>query len=342
MTAHAFFPEIAGSVVALVACSAFQLWTARRNHFFFFARTLPADAAISPAAESITRQYSQRVLIGSAASIVLLIALCLSTSISKFAAFILSLLFEVIAANVAFAAAHRAAGIAFSSVDTRARSNDADGMSAQISVPLLAGKSIPGLRVIFSPVLGAAALYGAAAACASGHLKDFADKAGANGGAVLLGMGSGLLFAATAVLLLLRYSARHRTAMARYTARNCMMLGWLGALVIAGTAWAGTLHQVISKTFAHGVMLGIFVFALLHIVYAWTRLKEFVPAAIEQNGDHLWHWGLFYYNATDPALFVQNRNGPGYTLNFGNFFSWPIAAAVVGDFAFIFFARHHL
>ena len=44
---------------------------------------------------------------------------------------------------------------------------------------------------------------------------------------------------------------------------------------------------------------------------------------------------MYYCNRQDPALFIQNRCGPGYTLNFGNMYAWPIALLVIGDFVFL-------
>ena len=32
--------------------------------------------------------------------------------------------------------------------------------------------------------------------------------------------------------------------------------------------------------------------------------------------------GLFYYNPSDPAVWVENRVGLGYTLNIGNSSAW--------------------
>lgn len=38
--------------------------------------------------------------------------------------------------------------------------------------------------------------------------------------------------------------------------------------------------------------------------------------------------GLFYSNSDDPALFVPKRHGIGYTLNFGNRWSWAVVTLV--------------
>ena len=39
--------------------------------------------------------------------------------------------------------------------------------------------------------------------------------------------------------------------------------------------------------------------------------------------DHAWKGGgLFYFNPSDPAIWVENRIGPGYGLNMGNWRAW--------------------
>src|SRR5215469_14987456 len=39
--------------------------------------------------------------------------------------------------------------------------------------------------------------------------------------------------------------------------------------------------------------------------------------------------GIFYYKPDDPALFVPKRYGIGYTLNFGNSWSWVVLALIL-------------
>jgi uncharacterized membrane protein len=38
--------------------------------------------------------------------------------------------------------------------------------------------------------------------------------------------------------------------------------------------------------------------------------------------DHAWIFGVYYVNPRDPAMWVENRFGIGYTLNFGNWRAW--------------------
>jgi uncharacterized membrane protein len=81
--------------------------------------------------------------------------------------------------------------------------------------------------------------------------------------------------------------------------------------------------------------------AAIYAVYSRSRLNRFAPPQVERNGDEFWRWGLFYNNAADPALFIQARTGPGYTLNFGKSLAWPIAAAVFGYLALLVVLGFH-
>lgn len=58
------------------------------------------------------------------------------------------------------------------------------------------------------------------------------------------------------------------------------------------------------------------------------RAEQGAPAA-EITPDACWHGGEFYYNAQDPALFVEKRSGLGLTLNFGNRMSWIVLAVML-------------
>jgi uncharacterized membrane protein len=39
--------------------------------------------------------------------------------------------------------------------------------------------------------------------------------------------------------------------------------------------------------------------------------------------------GIFYVNPNDPSLFVEKRYGIGYTLNFGNRWSWAVMGLIL-------------
>jgi uncharacterized membrane protein len=49
----------------------------------------------------------------------------------------------------------------------------------------------------------------------------------------------------------------------------------------------------------------------------------------DRTADECWKLGFFYYNPSDPALVVEKRFGIGWTLNFGNRWSWLIIPVVL-------------
>jgi uncharacterized membrane protein len=53
------------------------------------------------------------------------------------------------------------------------------------------------------------------------------------------------------------------------------------------------------------------------------------PPMGDRTPDTAWKWGQIYYNPSDPALIVEKRFGLGYTLNFGNRWSWVLVAALL-------------
>ncbi len=81
-------------------------------------------------------------------------------------------------------------------------------------------------------------------------------------------------------------------------------------------------------------------FALLAVLAAvlvrLARTVRALPAASagtapvgDRTPDSRWKWGLFYFDAEDPALLVAKRFGLGYTLNFANRWSWALLALLV-------------
>jgi uncharacterized membrane protein len=57
---------------------------------------------------------------------------------------------------------------------------------------------------------------------------------------------------------------------------------------------------------------------------------ERAPVAGDATPDSAWGGGLFYFNPEDPAIFVEKRMGVGWTLNFGNVWSWAFLALALG------------
>lgn len=59
------------------------------------------------------------------------------------------------------------------------------------------------------------------------------------------------------------------------------------------------------------------------------RISMQPTGGTDATPDECWRWGLVYYNPDDAALIVEKREGPGFTLNFGNTFSWVIVVLIL-------------
>lgn len=49
----------------------------------------------------------------------------------------------------------------------------------------------------------------------------------------------------------------------------------------------------------------------------------------DRTPDACWKWGLLYVNPADPSILIEKRFGVGYTLNFGNRWTWVMLALVL-------------
>jgi hypothetical protein len=79
------------------------------------------------------------------------------------------------------------------------------------------------------------------------------------------------------------------------------------------------------------VTIVAFIISLMHGGQGGARLLASGRSPIgDRTADTRWIGGLFYFNPTDPALLVEKRMGIGWTLNFGNPWSWvPLIAVAV-------------
>lgn len=57
--------------------------------------------------------------------------------------------------------------------------------------------------------------------------------------------------------------------------------------------------------------------------------KSGMSGVTDLNDDRYWKWGLIYYNPDDPAMFVQDRFGIGWTCNFANWKADLIVIALI-------------
>jgi hypothetical protein len=321
----------------------FNCWTSRINGLFFFGRTMDAELRASEQGRGITRQYLLSVVLATVAAAAIVWA---GGHAGYRAVAATGLLLEVAACWLIFARANGQARLL-------AQGREAAGVPASssvISVPLLAQPAywVPGLGAVLLPVglcvaaLGVSVLVAAHGAGWSAGWNALSDSMDRLEDAFLLGMASGMLAAATGILLLFRGSARLRTRMAQYTVRSSVSLEWISTAMLIGVLVSNHYGVVLGHSVSRVVLAIALVAVLATFVWNQARSKQFVPAPVEVGGDDRWRWGLFYVDKGDPALFVQSRCGAGYTLNYGRVAAWPIslglAAYVVGV---LFFLPHH-
>jgi uncharacterized membrane protein len=132
-----------------------------------------------------------------------------------------------------------------------------------------------------------------------------------------------------------------------------LLCGWL--LVMGLASWYGArrsrfrrvmLGALIGTVYLMGFLFGgiainpvinapiwIFIAAplvfLVPIVLVMVRsVSEPTERAAEPTPNECWRGGLIYYNPNDAALMVEKRTGLGYTVNFGNGWSWVLLGGI--------------
>ena len=222
------------SVAALSAASACSLWTSRVHQFFFFGRTLPPEFSVTPTARRITREYRAWIAAGFVGALVLFFALELPAVLNLQVSFFVAILLQASVFHLAFAHAHRQAGDAATPTDLAWASAPAQ---RSVSVPLLesALPAMPPIYAALLPLAATAASWLIAMVAGRQSLTAVANAMDSGQASFLSGLGFGLLFSSTAMFFLLRFTARNRTPMARYTIRTSILLGWVGALAVSLT-----------------------------------------------------------------------------------------------------------
>lgn len=322
--------NLAIAVGATLILGLFYSWTSRINGLFFFGRTVSPEFRASAEARAVTRQYLLAIAGSTAAAV-----LCGWAAVYAGGSHYISAgaFLECIAFPFVFARANHQVR-AF--LQAHAGWNAPAGTVREAALLERPQYWVPGIGSILLPVIVSAAGFGAALLIA-GHgagvgsawarLSSSVDSASYS---TILGLGSGMMCAGVGILILFRTSARLRTRMAQYTVRSCITIEWIAAALLIMALLLSVAGVVITRTEMRGVLLAAIVTAFGLMSWNQTRMKRFVPPAVELGADDRWRWGLFYVDRTDPALFIQSRCGAGYTLNYGRFAAWPISIGLVG------------
>lgn len=109
---------------------------------------------------------------------------------------------------------------------------------------------------------------------------------------------------------------------------NVQAVLWI-ACVMPLQAWTSLLRPDCAWIWI-GVVLLV---AVVYSVRLAKALRKLSAPTADGTPDSCWKLGLLYFNPSDPSLFVAKRFGFGYTINFGNRWSWAIVgAALAGVF----------
>jgi uncharacterized membrane protein len=140
------------------------------------------------------------------------------------------------------------------------------------------------------------------------------------------------------VLIAFRFGTRRNPAgmtnYRRVMLRNMILFNTAFAAFSAWVVNMGAFGHVVEKIELRAALAVIFAGLAVHIAYVlMLRRKENMSlvsvgghALGDRTSDESWLWGMFYHNPNDPALFVEKRTGPGYTVNFGRVPTWLMVA----------------
>lgn len=126
-------------------------------------------------------------------------------------------------------------------------------------------------------------------------------------------------------------------AEARFKRRTAQQSLAATYLMAAGPSWFATQRvvgagddSVAGQTVWLAVILILAIVVTVWMIRVGQGGQRQVPAAAARSGDATpdaaWKGGLLYFNAADPAVFVETRMGVGWALNFANIWSWVFLA----------------
>ena len=124
-------------------------------------------------------------------------------------------------------------------------------------------------------------------------------------------------------------------------------VGLVDRIMLLSIGLLGSAHIFIIFHAVYGTEITIFTFFLLPlflasifamIIFAIRKINRMrrelasqgnLPAELSGENDRYWKWGVIYMNPNDKALFVRQRIGIGYTLNFSRRTSWAIVLMIL-------------
>jgi len=149
-------------------------------------------------------------------------------------------------------------------------------------------------------------------------------------GPLLMGTAMNLFMLGLAWLI---SSVSRKTAMRFVTVRFVQTLIYPLTFTFVTVSLLPLLH-VPARAFSVVAITMVVMFAVIAVLLYWSYRRVSTPTiesdeVPEPQSDSYWKAGMFYYNPSDPAIFVAKRVGIGYTINFANKVSWLVLAGVL-------------
>jgi uncharacterized membrane protein len=111
----------------------------------------------------------------------------------------------------------------------------------------------------------------------------------------------------------------------RFRRLNVQML-LLVAYFPAAHAWIALLKPDAMGLWSGAALLLVVIY-IIRLIHA-NRSPTTTPDG-DRTPDESWKLGSFYFNPADPSIFVAKHFGIGYTMNFGNRWSWAVLGVVL-------------
>jgi uncharacterized membrane protein len=159
---------------------------------------------------------------------------------------------------------------------------------------------------------------------------------------VLLAINVGIGLSAVFIQKSRHIQAVGQAAQSELARRSKLIQMLVVSLLFANTTLA-LVAVAMAKLVSIGSVLGVILAATLALVfYSFWFANQLAADRADQEAptdslsDEHWRLGIFYANADDPAVMVEQRTGVGYTLNFARPQAWLVLAVFLAPLALHF------